>query len=237
VTLSRVQTAAWLEAFPELCNVDDATLRQVTRVAEITEVARTTTIFREGGSAHKYFFIVEGRVRIYKTIQTGREIMLYRTVRGETCMVTTATLLSGGRYPASAIAEVETLLVQLSATDFRAIFDRSRIFRDIVCSTLRKPVQDIILLIERIALRNVDARLADWILQNDGIDSYVEISQRELAFQLGTAREVVSRRLKAFELNGWILRSRKRIQVVDRESLSTMALASIPRAKKYDITR
>ena len=132
----------------------------------------------------------------------------------------------------NAIAEVGTLLVQLSATDFRAVFDHSRIFRDLVCSTLRKPVQDIILLIERMALRQVDTRLADWILQNDMPDSYVEISQRELAFELGTAREVVSRRLKAFERNGWIQVARKRIQVVDRESLHQIATASRPRLKQ-----
>jgi CRP/FNR family transcriptional regulator len=237
VTISKVQTAAWLEAFPEIGNVDDATLRQLTRVAEITEVDQAKAIFREGGVSRNYFFILNGCVRVYKTMQTGREIVLYRIERGGTCMLTTATLLSAGRYPASAIAEVGTLLVQLSATDFRATFDRSRIFRDLVCSTLRKPVQDIILLIERIALRQVDTRLANWILQNDGPGSHVEISQRELAFELGTAREVISRRLKAFELNGWISRSRNRIQIVDRESLSAIALANIPRAKKFGITR
>ena len=237
MALSRVQTVAWLEACPDICNVDDATLSHITRVAEIAHVASATTVFREGGVGRKFFFVVKGSVRIYKTMETGREIVLSHARQGETCAVTTATLLSGGRYPASATAEVETLLVQLSATDFRAIFDRSQIFRNIVCSRLRKSIQEIILLIERIALRSVDTRLADWILQNNATDSHIEISQKALAFELGTAREVVSRRLKAFELNGWISRSRNRIRVVDRESLSAMALANVSRAKKFDTTR
>ena len=232
MTITHVEALVWLTAFPQLRDLDDATSRHLIRVARMTEVAQGTSLFREAEPCRRYFFVVRGRLRVYKTMTTGREIVLYRTERGGTCLLTTAILLSGGRYPASAVTEAQTLLVQLPPADFHTVFDRSRVFRDFVCSTFTRPVEGLISLMEGIMLRNVDMRLAEWILRNGMRGSPVEISHRALAFEVGTAREVVSRRLKEFERNGWILLTRKRIQVVDRESLSDIATASPRHARR-----
>ena len=75
------------------------------------------------------------------------------------------------------------------------------------------------MLLESITARNVDIRLARWLLDNSANDNFVETSHRELAFELGTAREVISRHLKEFEDRGWVKRSRKQIDIIDQAAL------------------
>ena len=75
------------------------------------------------------------------------------------------------------------------------------------------------MLLESIATRNVDVRLARYLLENKSDENFVEASHKVLAFELGTAREVVSRHLKDFEANGWVKLSRKNIELLNMDEM------------------
>ncbi len=212
----------WVSNFPLLKDVrDEAWIKTASNAKEVTLPANYE-VFHDGDPCENYIFVVEGATRVYKSFENGREMLLYRLQAGETCSLTTSILLAGGKYTANAMTEAETRAVIIPIRIFRETFDRSKGFRDFVCSTFGGRIRDFIMLLESIATRNVDVRLARYLLENQSEENSVEASHKLLAFELGTAREVVSRHLKDFETKGWVSLSRKSIQLVDQDSMGRL---------------
>lgn len=212
----------WVRSFPELDSIDDPEWVEIaTRASEVVLPANTE-VFREGDHCKNYIFVINGATRVYKGFESGREIVLYRLQQGETCSLTTSVLLAGGRYPANAITEAETHAVLIPARDFHKVFNSSRVFRDYVCRVFGGRIRDMIMLLEAVTMRNVNVRLARWLLNNRSPDNTVEASHRELAFELGTAREVISRHLREFDKQGWVNLSRKNIEITDIAGLESL---------------
>jgi len=216
---SGAQLPAWVEFFPALMEVEDDFWRQVANSAKEIVVPAGTTVFSDGEVCQNYIMVLEGITRVYKTFENGREMLLYRVNTGETCSLTTSILLAGGKYTASAITETECRAVIIPVQLFHEAFDQSKGFRDFVCSNFGGRIRDFILLLESIATRNVDVRMARWMLENKSDDNQIEVSHKALAFELGTVREVVSRHLKEFEDNGWVKLSRANIELLDLNSM------------------
>ena len=213
------QLPGWVAVFPELAEVTDHAWLECAARAKDVVLPQGHHVFREGDPCRHYILVIDGTTRVYKGFESGREMVLYRLHRGETCSLTTSVLLAGGPYPASAVTEAETHAVLIPSRDFHATFDKSQGFRRYVCAVFGGRVRDLIMLLESVTLRHVDVRLARWMLDHADARGQVVASHRELAFELGTAREVVSRHLKDFEGRGWVRLARRRIEIVDPKAL------------------
>ena len=209
----------WVKTFPELETVDDPEWIEVASRAETVVLPPDYEVFREGDECRNYIFVLDGATRVYKSFESGREMVLYRLNKGETCSLTTSVLLAGGRYPANAVTEMETRAVLIPEKEFHRIFNSSREFRDYVCRVFGGRIRDMIMLLEAVTNRNVNIRLARWLLENRSPEDTVEASHRELAFELGTAREVISRHLRDFEKNTWVKLSRKNVELLDIQAM------------------
>lgn len=216
---SNTQLPAWVDFFPTLKNLDDPIWIQTANRAKEVVLPAGYEVFRDGDECQNYIMVLQGVTRVYKSFENGREMLLYRVNQGETCSLTTSILLAGGKYTASAITEDECRAVIIPIHEFHDTFDESKGFRDFVCATFGGRIRDFILLLESIATRNVDVRLARWMLDNKTEENQIDTSHKTLAFELGTAREVVSRHLKDFEQNGWVKLSRKNIDLIDLDAM------------------
>ena len=212
---SDVQLPAWVDHFPAFMEVEDTDWIQTANRAKEMVLPEGYEVFRDGDECKNYIMVLEGVTRVYKAFENGREMLLYRVGPGETCSLTTSILLAGGKYTASAVTESECRAIIIPIHDFHKTFDDSKGFRDCVCATFGGRIRDFILLLESIATRNVDVRMARWMLENKSEAGQVEVSHKALAYELGTVREVVSRHLKEFEDNGWVKLSRANIELVD----------------------
>ncbi len=212
----------WLNEFPELATIDDPAWTRAIENSSTVVLPPDYEVFHEGDACKNYIFVLDGATRVYKLFESGREMVLYRLGRGETCSLTTSVLLAGGLYPANAVTEAETRAVLIPAKEFHDVFNSSTIFRDYVCRVFGGRIRDMIMLLEAVTMRNVNIRLARWLLNNRSPENTVEVSHRELAFELGTAREVISRHLREFEKTSWVRLSRKNIELIDNQSLSDL---------------
>ncbi len=210
---SNTSLPAWLECFPKLCTDTDPVWVDIVREAKEVVLPAGQEVFREGDECKQYIFVLAGATRVYKSFESGREMVLYRLQAGETCSLTTSVLLAGGAYPANAVTEKETRAVLIPIGDFHTAFDQSKLFRDYVCSTFGGHIRELVMLLEAVSMRHVDVRLARWLLDNRNGGVNVEASHRELAYELGTAREVISRHLKDFESRGWVALQRRNIEL------------------------
>ena len=154
-------------------------------------------------------------------------MLLYRIKGGESCSLATTVLLSNGIYTASARTETETHAIVIPKYDFDQAFDQSRGFRDFVCTSYGKCVLEFMSLLESIATKNTGVRLARWLLESMSDKNIIEASHKNLAFEIGTAREVISRHLKDFEARGWVNLARKNIELTNVDELREFSVRSV----------
>jgi CRP/FNR family transcriptional regulator len=215
--------AAWLDAFPKLAALEpDARDRLVAEAHPVTLPAGIT-LFRDGDACTNYLLVLDGSVRVQKTSSNGREITLYRVGDGQTCILTTSCLLAGERYPAEGVTETEVRAIALPGALFQALLAGSTGFRQFVFAVYARRIADLITLVEEVAFERMDLRLAARLRDGADRDGMVNATHQELATELGTAREVVSRLLKDFEHRGLVALHRGRIELHDRDALAHLA--------------
>lgn len=185
-------------------------------------VRKGETLYRAGDACRRLFLLREGVVRVQAVSRTGREIVLYRVRPGEICMMTAASLMSGMAYRADAIVETDARMHVLSATEFEERLGDDPIFRKFVLSSLARRMHGVVHLLQDIAFEGVGGRLAALLVARIDGDGMVHDTHEALALELGSAREVISRRLKDFEQKGWVELGRGSLRVTDAASLERL---------------
>jgi CRP/FNR family transcriptional regulator, anaerobic regulatory protein len=217
------QPGEWVGSCPTVAMLDAATREALARSTRPVSVPAGTWIYREGGPCEAYLILLSGQIRVQKTSAGGREIVLYRVGPGETCVVTTACLMCGIDYDAEGIAETDIYAQALPKAAFRELLGASEMFRDFVFRTYGTRISSLLLRIEEVAFGRIDQRLASHLLDSGKGKAEVTATHYELAAELGTAREVVSRRLKEFERRGWIKLGRGSVSLVNEQELQLFA--------------
>ena len=154
--------------------------------------------------------------------ESGREIVLYRVQRGGSCVLTTSCLLSRSPYPAEGITETPVRALAIPAETFHQGLAESGEFRQFVFDAYAQRLAEVIALVEEISFDQINRRLARYLLQHASGNELV-ITHQDLATELGSAREVVSRQLKNFEQRGWIEQQRDKIKLCNPDGLKSIA--------------
>ncbi len=200
--------------------LNDAELDLLAARAGIRSHAAGELLFNEGEPCSGLYIVVSGRVRIFKMSPSGREQVL--AIEGPGGSIAELPVFDGGSYPASASAMpggCETLFV--SRKELRAVClekpEVSLKLLQVVGMRLRRLVG----IIEELSFTTVRHRLISWIIrQADGKSAFpLEHSHQELAAQIGTVRELVSRNLARLQAQGFIEIRGREIRIVDLEGL------------------
>ncbi|MDO9051842.1 MAG: Crp/Fnr family transcriptional regulator [Methylotenera sp.] len=215
--LNLINGLDWLEQFPELRNLEQSAKEMLSKYSRIVEAPIGTIGYREGAPCGAYVMRLAGKSRVYKISSNGREILLYRVGAGETCVITTTCLLGNSDYPASTIVEEPIRDVLIPATAFHQLMLDSSVFRKFVMTNYGALISDLIVLLDEVAFHNLDARLAKVLL--DAKNTQIVRTHQQIADELGTAREVVSRQLKRLEQKGSVSLGRGQIEIINRSAL------------------
>jgi CRP/FNR family transcriptional regulator len=167
------------------------------------DVSRGTILFRAGDLAQGFVVVISGRIEVRLTAASGREILLYAVEPGESCVQTTLGLMGDEPYSGEAIAVTDARVALIPRPLFLRLLDDDDGFRRFVMNAFGQRMTELTHLLERVAFGRVEVRLAEALVEL-AVDDVVEATQADLAARVGTAREVVSRRLEAFERHGWV---------------------------------
>ncbi len=215
---------SWVNSFPELKKNKDRAWCTTADKAMRMQVKQGSVLFRDGDACNGYVLVVSGSIRVQKIDPQGHEIVLYRVEEGQSCMLTTTCLLAKQDYPAEGVAETDVDLVLLPLDAFDAALAKSPSFRRFVMANIGHRISDLMLLLEDVAFGRKDVRLAGFLRKNASKNGDVlEFTHRQLAVELGTAREVVSRLMKDFERKGLVSLGRNRITVLRLDLLAGIA--------------
>ena len=179
-------------------------------------------VFQQGDTAKNYLMVKEGSVRVSVMTEQGREIVLYRVEGGQTCVLTSACLLSGAQYDAEAVAESPTEAIILPKPAFDELMATSPKFRQFVFSSYGERLHSLIGLVQEITTKHVDRKLARYLV-SEAADGVVTNTHQAIAVELNTAREVVTRLLRDFSERGWLKIARGQITLIDAKALATYA--------------
>ncbi len=214
----------WLNTFPELKGTRDKAWRSTAGKAMRMQVKRGSILFRDGDACNGYVLVVSGAIRVQKIDPQGHEIVLYRVEEGQSCMLTTTCLLAKQNYPAEGIAETDVDLILLPLDAFDTALSESPGFRHFVMANIGTRISDLMLLLEDVAFGRKDVRLAAFLLKHAGKNGDIlKLTHRQLAVELGTAREVVSRLIKDFERKGLVRLARNKITILEPDRIRVIA--------------
>ena len=179
-----------------------------------------TVLIEPGGRCPGAAFVIAGTIRVYYLSPDGKEITLYRVQAGNVCTLSAACLLGDVDYPAIAEVEDDVTMGMVPQPVFVECFNQDDAFRKYISSSIVNRMTMVMSLLGEVAFYTVDCRLAAWLVRQG--EDVIKTTHERIASDLGTAREVVSRSLKALEKKGLIETGRSKIKVVDATRLEAL---------------
>jgi CRP/FNR family transcriptional regulator len=167
--------------------------------------------------------LISGVVRVYKIGETGREITLYRFGHGESCILTANAILSQRSFPAIATVESEAEAVVIPAVHFRDWVKRHDPWREFVFELLSDRLSTVMAIVDEVVFQRMDRRVGALLLHRSGTTRSIRMTHQEIAAELGSSREVISRILEDFSQKGIVEVGRGMIEILDFEELTSRA--------------
>jgi CRP/FNR family transcriptional regulator, anaerobic regulatory protein len=183
------------------------------------KVPTQTILFDANAPCQGFPLVLEGEIKVSRHALDGRSLELYRVVPGELCLVSSASLFRSTPLAAQGISTRPTRLLLITPTVFAQWLETPP-FRNAVLGLFAERMADLTGLIDAVAFQRLDQRLAACLL---GRGPDLALSHQQLANELGTVREMVSRLLRRFEREGWVELARERILIRDSAALRALA--------------
>lgn len=190
------------------------------------DLPQGAVLFRAGDRAQGFVVVLSGRVEVFLTGASGREILLYAVEPGQSCIQTTLGLMASEPYSGEAHVAAPARVVLIPAGLFTRLIDDEPGFRSFVLQAFARRMSDVTRLLEQVAFGRIEARLAATLLDL-AQGGTVTATHSELAARIGSAREVVSRRLEVFHRQGWVDTDRGEVRLTDPDALRQVATSSV----------
>jgi CRP/FNR family transcriptional regulator len=210
---------ALVTLYPVLAKLPPELLQRICAALQTLSIPSGTTVFDEHQPCRGFGFVLDGAIRVVKISAAGRELPLYRVTAGESCIITSSCLLGHSDYNARGVADGPTTLALLPGKLFDEMLGEPA-FRGFIFSLFSERLAELMQLVEEVAFHKLDQRLAALLL---GKGRVVHISHQQLADELGSVREMVSRLLKRFEDQSLVRLGREQVEVLDPAGLRRAA--------------
>lgn len=212
--------AALLPLYPALAGVPEERLARVLQTQVPMHIPAGAEIFAEHQPCQGFPLLLAGSIKVVKSAASGREILLYRVEPGGSCIITSSCLLGNNAYNARGIAESPLTLLVLPTPLFGEWIAAYPAFRDFVFHLFSDRIAELMQLVEEVAFSRLDQRLAKLLLARQ--EDVLNVTHQQLAEELGSVREIVSRLLKGFAAQGLVALGREQVTLLDRPGLKAI---------------
>lgn len=213
-----------LKQCPMFAGVTDDDLQQLLQVARSREYGRGELLFSEGDPATGFFVLARGKVKIYKLSPEGKERILH--IVHPVSTFAEAAIFGDGRYPAYAEPLESSLLVFFPKQEFLALLEEHGRIAINMIGGLSRFLRQFATQVEELTFKDVPARLARYLLELSGEQAgqvMLPVSKAQLASNLGTVSETLSRTLRKLSDEALIRVRGKTIDILDPDRLAELA--------------
>ena len=214
---------AILKGTPLFAALTDTEIESLAARTVVRTYSTGELLFSEGDPCGGLYLIASGHIRIYKASPSGREQVL--AVEGPGASIAELPVFDGGNYPASAAALEPTDLLFISRKDFRNVCLEHPEVALKVLQVVGGRLRRLVGIIEELSFTTVRHRLISWLLRQAKTEGgrgpvvVLSASQQELAAQIGTVRELVSRNLARLQAQGLIAINGREVTILDEAGL------------------
>jgi CRP/FNR family transcriptional regulator len=195
-----------IKLFPDW---EDGLYDAILNEAELKEAKAGTTLLKMGQNIKSAMLVVEGTIKLYQEDETGGEYFMYHLNPGEACAVTLVCNYHHEQSQVLAKAVTDIQYVAIPIEFMEKWLNEFKSWHYFVIKTYRSRYEELLKTIHEIAFKNMDERLEFYILKYvKQFGSIVNLTHQNIANDLNTSREVISRLLKKMEHNGWIVMNR-----------------------------
>ncbi len=189
-------------------------LEKIQKVGTHIKVEANQALFNEGDECQNFVIVTKGSIKVFKTSESGKEMVLYRVNSDNLCVLTTSCMIGEDCYSAMGKTESEVEAILLNREVFDLLIVESKEFRKLVFSSLSKRFNKFIEKIDEVVFYSLRERLEKFICENVDANNEIHCTHQEIALELGTEREVVSRLLSKLKLNKKIEIERGQIKLL-----------------------
>ena len=211
-------------AMPILKRANASLIHELKQHARFAKIPAGHDVFVDGDRVDGIALLLSGVVRVYKIGETGREITLYRFGLGESCILSANAIMSEKSFPAIATVEEDAEAVMIPADVFREWVNQYEIWREFVFDLLSERLSTVMTVVDEVVFKRMDRRVASFLLNQAQVQNPMRVTHQEIAAELGSSREVISRILEDFSKEGAIESSRGNIEVLNFESLKSRSV-------------
>jgi CRP/FNR family transcriptional regulator len=214
-----------LRSVPLFAALSDAALDGLLRQCHTLRRPAGTVLFGPAQGAERFFVVLEGRVKVYKLSPRGEEQILHIFGPGEA--LAEAAVLAGGNYPAFAEAIEDAALLAVGRQELRRAVAADPELALAMLAGMSAKLIEFARMIEDLSLKDVPARLAAALLRmgrQAGSRTFrLEQTKRDLAGQIGTVAETLSRALGRLKAAGLVQVRGRQITILDPQGLEKLA--------------
>lgn len=191
---------------------------------QFVDLPAGVSICDEGQQCAHLAMVMTGVGRVFKLSPSGREVTLYRIYGGESCVLTASCIMSQNNFPAMAATESAVSAILVSPQNVRDWFCKDSEWQKFIFGLLSYRLSDIISVVEEVAFKRIDVRIAEQLSRNLIHGGRVIVkTHAELAADVGSSREVISRILKDFADRGLVHLTRGSIEVIDQAAIQQIS--------------
>ena len=201
--------------FPQLAS-SPLLVKEIAKYGSIHHFKKDTVILKEDSFVKVIPLVVSGLIKIYKEEENGNEVLLYYIKPGETCIVSVITGEKNEKVNVKGVIEENVdviLLPKNKLYELRKNFPQWNLF---IYNSFNDKFDEVIDMVKVLTFSNKEKRLFDFLIKKADLNETKTVykSHQEIANELGSSREVISRLLKKLEKDGKVILSLKKIKIV-----------------------
>lgn len=179
------------------------------------------TLVKSGGDCLGLMLVKSGQLRAYVQSDDGKEVTLYRLLSRDMCLFSASCMMKNIQFDVSISAEKDTSVWVIPLDVYENLMKNSAIVANYTNELMSARFTDVMWRIEQIMWKSFDKRLAEFLVEESAVEESDElnITHEQIARHLGTAREVVTRMLKYFQMEGMVTLERGVVKIISRDKL------------------
>lgn len=195
---------------------EEALIDEIVKVATFKEFKADDYLIEIGDYIKTMPLLVNGAIKILREDENGDELLLYFLERGDTCAMTLTCCMGQAKSRIRAIAETDGSLLMMPVEKMEDWLTKYKTWRNFVFDSYNVRLMEMLEAIDTLAFMNLDERLYKYLTDKAKVIGNTEIqnTHQEIAYEMHTSRVVISRLLKALEIEGKIKLHRNKIEIL-----------------------
>ena len=196
---------------------EEALLDEIAKVAVYKEFKADDYLIEIGDYIKTMPLLLTGAIKILREDENGDELLLYFLERGDTCAMTLTCCMGQSKSRIRAIAETDGAMLMIPVEKMEEWLTKYKTWRNFVFDSYNVRLNEMLEAIDTLAFMNLDERLYKYLTDKAKVigDTEIKNTHQEIAYEMHTSRVVISRLLKALELNGKIKLHRTKIEILE----------------------